>query len=112
MATNTTDIFSTTAMQINSLKLMIACINQDLREQIRNMEKQHKEITKMKGHLMSAEARIAAVEKSLKILKKEFDREEAMLSDLGNTSKNEELLFMAEMEESEEPRPGPSSATD
>eukprot|EP00795_Rhopilema_esculentum_P010041 gene10041-18679_t len=39
----------------------------------------------MKGHLMSAEAKIATVEKSLKFLKKEFETEEVMLSDLGDT---------------------------
>ena len=107
-----THIFFHIAMQMNGLKLTIKCLSQDLREQVKNMERKQKDITKMKGHLMSAEARMAAIEKSLKLLKKEFEREKVMLFYLGDTSKNEELLFVAEMEESEEPRPCPSSATD
>eukprot|EP00795_Rhopilema_esculentum_P001934 gene1934-16443_t len=97
---------------INNIKLMIACLNQDANEMAKNIEKQQRELRKMKGHLLSTESRLTGLENSLKKLKIEFQTEEQMLSDLGDTSKNEELLSMAEVDELQEPQPGPSSATE
>ena len=91
---------------------MLASINQDAYELLKTVEKQQRELKRMKSHLMSTDFTIAALERTLKSLKIEFEREEKMLSDLGDTSKNKELLYMVEDEESQEPQPGPSSATE
>eukprot|EP00795_Rhopilema_esculentum_P017052 gene17052-8568_t len=112
MAMKTTELFQVTATQINSIRLMLVSIDQDANEQPKPVEKQQRELKRMKSHLMSTDSRIAALEKTLKSPKIEFEREEQLVSDLGDTSKNEELLSMVEVEESQEPQPGPSSATE